>query len=257
MSTFFPNADAPRSHLFLSHYSFNSPRQLHSHAILTHPFNHTIKVFVPTPHSPAIQEALTDGILRDTHYYHAHVPLSLFLSSAFMQHIRNGMIALSVHGGIDTHDVVCLDGKGKLTLSLNKDSYEQLGLSGTPSKFHPNRQRYVVEVDLRSPSMVPGKPAFERIKWCFENTLATVFPMVLASVDTEGRSLPMQFPESIKAEQLSFNVQCTSLDGIMVPESTALRTIGKNDLRWRKNVTQLYEWIGMAAMQSDRSAHDD
>lgn len=81
------------------------------------------------------------------------------------------MIALSVHGGIDTHDVVCLDGKGsfpmsrlfptshvhypcrrsntvsftalgKLILSLTKDSYEQLGLTGNPSKFHRDRQRY-------------------------------------------------------------------------------------------------------------------
>ncbi|KAG0003791.1 hypothetical protein BGZ65_001349 [Modicella reniformis] len=96
------------------------------------------------------------------------------------------MIALSVQSGIDTDDVVCLDGKGKLILSLTKDSYEQLGLTGSPSKFNSGRQRYVVELDLRSPAMIPGKPGFERIKWCFENTLTKIFPMVLASVDPEG-----------------------------------------------------------------------
>ena len=31
---------------------------------------------------------------------------------------------------------------GKLILNLTKDSYEQLGLSGKPSTFHQDRQRY-------------------------------------------------------------------------------------------------------------------
>ncbi|KAG0245006.1 hypothetical protein BGX31_008099 [Mortierella sp. GBA43] len=100
--------------------------------------------------------------------------------------------------------------------------------------------------------MVPGKPGFERIKWCFENTLTTVFPMVLASVDPEGNSLPLEFPESARATRMSFNVQCTQLNNIMIPDTTTIRTIGKNDLRWRLNVSELYEWVGMAAIQSDR-----
>ncbi|KAI8363559.1 ribonuclease P 40kDa subunit-domain-containing protein [Mortierella sp. GBAus27b] len=252
MSTFFPKADPPSGYLFLSQYSFNSPKQIHSKCIINHPFNHRVQVFLPVAYSSTIQAALTTTLLQNTHYYHAHVPLSLLLTSAFMQYIRNGMIALSVHGGIDTHDVVGLDGKGKLILSLTKDSYEQLGMIGKPSEFLRGRQRYAVELDLSSPSMVPGKPGFERIKWCFENTLTTVFPMVLASVDPEGNSLPLEFPESARATRMSFNVQCTQLNNIMIPDTTTIRTIGKNDLRWRLNVSELYEWVGMAAIQSDR-----
>ncbi|KAI7821945.1 ribonuclease P 40kDa subunit-domain-containing protein [Gamsiella multidivaricata] len=257
MSTFFPCAEPPKAHLFMSHYSFNSPKDLHSRAILTHPFNHKIQVFLPTAHSEAIEATLTEALLRDVHYYHAHIPLSLFLTSTFMQYIRNGMVSLSIQGGIDTHDVVCLDGKGKLILSLTKDSYEQLGLIGTPSKFYPNRQRYVVEVDLRAPSMIPGKPGFERIKWCFENTLTTTFPMLLVSVTPEGVSLPLKFPDSARATKLSFNIQSTRLDSILIPDTTTIRTIGRNDLRWRKSVAELYEWIGMSAMQSERISLGD
>ena len=50
---------------------------------------------------------------------------------------------------------------------------------------------------MRAPSMAPGKPGFERIKWCFENTLITVFPMVLASVDDQGKSALWQRGKTI------------------------------------------------------------
>ncbi|KAG0092059.1 hypothetical protein BGZ92_010970 [Podila epicladia] len=255
MSTFFPKEDPPRSNLFMSHYSFNSPKQLHTKCIQEHPFNHRIQVFLPAEASPSVdtlQSMLTEQLQQFTHYYHAHVPLALFLTSPFMQYIRNGLVALSVQGGIDTHDVVCIDGKGKMILSLTKDSYEQLGLTGVPSQFQKNRQRYVVELDLQAPSMIPGKAGFERIKWCFENTLVTVFPMVLASVDPAGVSLPLDFPVSARARQLSYRIQTTVLDYIMVPDTQPLRTIGKNDLRWRKQVAEVYEWIGMASIQSER-----
>ncbi|KAF9939935.1 Ribonuclease P protein subunit p40 [Mortierella antarctica] len=252
MSSFYPAADPPRSQLFMSHYSFDSPKQLHERCIQNHPFNHKVQIFLPATLDPASLSSLTNALARDTHYYHAHVPLSLFLTSAFMQYIRNGLIALSVQGGIDTHDVVCIDGKGKMILSLTKDSYEQLGLTGSPSKFHPNRQRYVVEIDLLAPAMIPGKPGFDRIKWCFDNTLTTVFPMVLASVDPLGVSLPLEFPETARAKQMAFRIQCRTLNDIVVPDTTVIRTIGKNELRWRKDVSALYEWVGLAAMQSDR-----
>ncbi|KAG0212713.1 hypothetical protein BGX28_005746 [Mortierella sp. GBA30] len=259
MSSFYPKADPPRSQLFMSHYSFNSPKQLHQRCIQNHPFNHKIQIFLPAALDPSLVSSLTDTLMQDTHYYHVHIPLSLFLTSAFMQYIRNGLIALSLQGGIDTHDVVCIDGKGKLILSLTKDSYEQLGLTGSPSEFHADRQRYKVEIDLLAPAMIPGKPGFERIKWCFENTLVTVFPMVLASVDPQGVSLPLEFPSDSKtrAQKMSFKIQAKTLENIVVPDSMSIRTIGKNDIRWRKNVSDLYEWIGMAGMQSDRITFGD
>ncbi|KAF9899703.1 hypothetical protein EC991_008430 [Linnemannia zychae] len=258
MSTFFPKEAPPRAHLYMNHYSFNSPKQLHTRCITTHPFNHKIQVFLPTKQSPAIQTALTEKLLNETStYYHACIPLSLLLTSNFMQYIRNGMIALSVQGGIDTHDVVCLDGKGKLILNLTKDSYEQLGLSGKPSTFHPDRQRYVVEIELNKPAMIPGKAGFERIKWCFENTFVASFSMLFAAADPQGVLLPLEFPESVGATVLSFNVQTTPLNNIIIPDATSIRTIGKNDLRWRRSVSDLYEWIGLASMQSDRIAFGD
>ncbi|KAF9419192.1 Ribonuclease P protein subunit p40 [Podila epigama] len=106
--------------------------------------------------------------------------------------------------------------------------------------------------------MKPGKAGFDRIKWCFENTYTGVIPMVLASVDQDGVSLPLEFPESTRAQKLGYKVQTTVLDNIMIPDTTVIRTIGKNDVRWRLNVAELFEWIGMAGIQSERiTVHDN
>ncbi|KAF9929522.1 hypothetical protein FBU30_001492 [Linnemannia zychae] len=88
------------------------------------------------------------------------------------------MIALSVRGGIDTHDVVCIDG--------------------------------------------------------------------------HGVSLPMEFPDSVQATSMSYNIQSTPLNNIVIPDTTTIRDLGKNDLSWRRSVSDLYEWIGLASLQSDR-----
>ncbi|KAG9060896.1 hypothetical protein KI688_007853 [Linnemannia hyalina] len=146
---------------------------------------------------------------------------------------------------------------GKLILNLTKDSYEQLGLSGKPSTFHKDRQRYVVEIELNKPAMIPGKPGFERINWCFENTFAAPFSMLFASVDPQGVSLPLEFPASARATPMTFNIQSTCLNNVVIPDATPIRTIGKNDLRWRRSVSELYEWIGLASMQSERITFGD
>ncbi|KAG0231681.1 hypothetical protein BGW42_008696 [Actinomortierella wolfii] len=247
MSSFLPRAEGPRPKLFMSHYSFDAPKQLHTRLIDAHPFNHKLQVFLPTRCTPAIQTTLVSRLLQHTYYYHAKIPLSLFLTSNFLQYARNGMIALSVDGGVDTHNVICLDGKGCLVLALTKDTYEQLGLDGVPSKFVAKRQRYVVKIDLRSPAMAPKKPGFERIKWCFENTLTDKFSMLLAHVDTQGESLPIEFPHSIDAQKLTYSVNVETLHNILIPDTTPIRTIRKNNtLKWRSNVSRLHEWVGMA-----------
>ncbi|KAG0269813.1 Ribonuclease P protein subunit p40 [Actinomortierella ambigua] len=262
MSSFLPRSEGPRPKLFMSHYSFDSHKQPHTRLIDTHPFNHTLQVFLPTHCSPAIHSTLVSRLLKNTFYYHAKVPLSLLLTPEFMQHARNGMIALSVDGGIDTHNIVCLDGNGSLVLALTKDTYEQLGLDGVPSKFSAKRQRYVVKIDLRAPAMVPKKPGFERVKWCFENTLVDKFSMLFASVDAEGNSLPIEFPSEISARKLTYDVDVTTLHDIVIPDTTRIRTIrhsnnsnnnnNSNVLQWRSNVSQLHEWIGMVAVGSPR-----
>ena len=53
---------------------------------------------------------------------------------------------------------------------------------------------------------------------------------------------------------MTFDIQSTPLNNIVIPDATPIRTIGENNLRWRRSVSELYEWIGLASMQSERYA---
>lgn len=88
-------------------------------------------------------------------------------------------------------DVLAIDGKGHLVLSLCKDTHSIFGIAGHPSRYGPKHDRYCeftsclhvmrmssrydlvptssvllldVEIDLTPDFMRAGKPGFERIR---------------------------------------------------------------------------------------------
>ncbi|OQV04322.1 hypothetical protein CLAIMM_09225 isoform 4 [Cladophialophora immunda] len=63
---------------------------------------------------------------------------------------------------------------GVLRLELSKDSYERAGLQGTPIPSGGSKHvklRYLVEINLRLPSMLHSKKGFERLIWAAKNVL--------------------------------------------------------------------------------------
>uniref|UniRef100_A0A3Q3XQ28 Uncharacterized protein n=1 Tax=Mola mola TaxID=94237 RepID=A0A3Q3XQ28_MOLML len=53
---------------------------------------------------------------------------------------------------------------GRLSLSLDKDSFEMLGVEGKPSRFnHRTNCRFVVSIDLTDSSMAPGGRGYQRL----------------------------------------------------------------------------------------------
>ncbi|CAG8444001.1 8637_t:CDS:10 [Diversispora eburnea] len=113
--------------------------------------------------------------------------------------------------------------EGTLILNLTKDTYEQLGLTGKPSKYGTNRQRFVVQINLLEKSMIPGKKSYERVKWCFENSLTESFPFLISFIDIiSHESKEMNFPSTFNAKKL-----------------------------------KIYDWLGMVSLKSQRLlAHD-
>ncbi|PWN52247.1 hypothetical protein IE53DRAFT_385330 [Violaceomyces palustris] len=194
---------SPRSrsiaNLYYDHQEGDPRRRFDSAArklisnIEAHPFNHTLNLILPLPppgrssgpNSEGSVKELLDSFRRlgescGEKSYMAKVPLTLFLDPIFLcGYIKSGcLIALSA-GRVDADDVVCLDGRGKLFLSLTKETYQRLGLTGRASHFSKQSSgwagdrrsgadtRYVVEIDLLAPSFVPGKKGYEQVKRCF------------------------------------------------------------------------------------------
>ncbi|CDW98559.1 hypothetical protein, partial [Sporisorium scitamineum] len=161
-----------------------------------HPFNRSLELILPsvveasdesndssTQLPPLVRSliAKVEQIASSHKSYRARIPLSLLLDPIFVTaYIKTGsLIALSdVSGapGYSPHleDSVCIDGQGTLVLSLCKDTYQTLGLTGRASHFSrlasgraadrtsgPD-SRFIVELPLLSPSFVPGKKGFQQ-----------------------------------------------------------------------------------------------
>ncbi|XP_028282680.1 ribonuclease P protein subunit p40 [Parambassis ranga] len=84
-----------------------------------------------------------------------------FLESAVY---HGSVYGLSYGTRMDEDNCVALMPNGRLSLSLDKDSYELLGLQGKPSRFnHRTRIRFVVSIDLTDSNMAPGGQGYLRL----------------------------------------------------------------------------------------------
>ncbi|XP_077367870.1 ribonuclease P protein subunit p40 [Festucalex cinctus] len=74
---------------------------------------------------------------------------------------RGSVCGLSYKTRVDEDNCAFLKSNGHLCLSLDKDSYELLGVEGKACK--PKNSRYVVSVDLSDSCMAPGRPGYQRL----------------------------------------------------------------------------------------------
>lgn len=132
---------------------------------------------------------------------------------------------------------------GVLRLTLDRDTHEQLGLTGSESHFKPRASRYNVSVDLRAPSFAPGKKLHERVLWCLSKRVSpaelfvywingtrcwlsvsvalfanSVCARLLACVE-EGKCGSIKFPEGVQSKQLECELSAHEFKGIDLPHA--------------------------------------
>ncbi|KAL2430812.1 hypothetical protein ABEF95_013579 [Exophiala dermatitidis] len=91
----------------------------------------------------------------------------------FTEYVKRGNILMLSEGQPGVDNVFSLK-DGVLRLELGKEVYERTGLQGTPVRSGGRKHiksRYLVEYNLRLPSMLHGKKGFERLLWAARNVL--------------------------------------------------------------------------------------
>lgn len=155
--------------------SLDSGREKLEEVIYSHVFNHQTNIILPFTQN-------TDQFLNNLPSservisYSARINLQLFLDSLFLtSYIKRGTLSLLSVGNLDSEDVICINGKGQLVLSLCKETYYELGIQGQALKASKGTsgraadrrsgeaERFVVIIDLLAPSFEPGKNGYERI----------------------------------------------------------------------------------------------
>lgn len=155
----------PRSLLVCEKSNFLNEKSRHDIHVSKHNFNYKISVLIP---ECGILPANISRVLDSFSpcYLVRDLPVYELLGETFLESLvkKGNFYALSYNTKIDEENSIALLSSGQLILSLDKDTYEQLGLEGCPSLYnHRKAMRFVVTLDLTDKSLTPGTKRYQRV----------------------------------------------------------------------------------------------
>lgn len=159
--------------------SYPDPDQLPTKAkpwstLLSQDYVHKIDLVLPEALLQRVKEKILDDTARIPSYQRVIMTLGQVLEGDFFtQYIKIGNIMMLSEGKVGTNNVFSIK-DGKLTMYLDRETYERAGLVGNPHGAMGGRgskPRWIVEYDLRSPSALHGKKGFDRLVFACKNAL--------------------------------------------------------------------------------------
>ncbi|PWY95071.1 hypothetical protein BO94DRAFT_456164 [Aspergillus sclerotioniger CBS 115572] len=202
--------------------------------------------------------------LQKLRYARVFMSLSSLLEGDFFNtYIKIGNILMISEGRSGSDNVFTLK-DGILKLELGKEIFERTGLTGKPIRSGGRKhakERYIVEINLRLPSMVHGKKGFERIVWAFKNVLNQsvawlFFDLASGSngVAEDDLSLKGNHPQIINCEPViteRLNTLVPPFQGINITEETSSAQL-------EDHCNEISEWLALVSLESPRvTAADD
>ncbi|EFA82025.1 RNase P protein subunit [Heterostelium album PN500] len=150
-------------------------------------------------------------------FYCIDVTLDLLISQSFLNtYIKpGGFYALSQLNRLDDGNVVAFLPDSKIILNVDKETYQQLGLSGRASKLTSD-SRYIIVLDCKSKDFLPESATYKRIQWCFKDRLSTV-RLISFALNNDGKLKEIQFPEGTANIKVLPNSRRQSVDKYRVP----------------------------------------
>ncbi|TUE70086.1 Ribonuclease P protein subunit p40 [Bagarius yarrelli] len=153
----------PRRLLVCEKSNFLNDASRHEAHVLKHSFNYKVSLLIPE--CGILPADVANVISKFSSYYLVReLPVYRFLEEDMLKIIKEvRFYALSYKTRLDEDNSFALLNK-KLILSLDKDTYEQLGLEGKPSLYnHRIAMRYVVSVDLTDKALIPGAKRYQQV----------------------------------------------------------------------------------------------
>ncbi|KAF2637084.1 hypothetical protein P280DRAFT_510041 [Massarina eburnea CBS 473.64] len=225
------------------------------------PFSHTLDLILPEEIYELVRGQLEreDGVARGV-YARVFMKLGEVLEGDFFaEYVKKGNIMMLSEGRPLVDNVFRLY-EGILRLELDRPTYERCGLQGKPiedgGKKH-QKNRWVVEFDLRAPSMVHGKKGFSRLEWACKNVLnQSLTWLFYNSNPTSKESLPAG-KEPISVHQPFIHTITPSITPLQKTLVPALTVSDLPSLYDRDNALDLYEYLNMVSLGSPRVSATD
>lgn len=251
------NFPAPKSNLIIERSSFKHQKSRHLAYISGHPLNYAVEVLLPGAKS--LPDSLADvSPTLDDFFLIRDLPIVEFVGEDFITKImKNGQFtALSVGTKVDNDMVVAVLPTGHLILSVDKDTYQVLGLSGKPSKFTGlDPSRYMIQIDLFSENHKKGKKQYDRIIWALKDRLNLCFNFLLSwepgDGNVAGLSQLTQLLDKYKMEDVSVKAADTKRKFSLIPELNSCQKLKEDESNGAHNIREVFEWIGTVSCDSN------
>ncbi|XP_057335528.1 ribonuclease P protein subunit p40-like [Microplitis mediator] len=159
--------------------------------IADHYYNYLISVVLPD--FKDIPVNLDRAIVEDTDYYKIiELPVHELINQEFIEaFVKKGELTLlSSEKNLSTENCISVTPTGYLILSLLAADYQELGLEGSPTFFSRQPTRFIIKINLKEDSFVPGKNKYERVKKCLENNFKHKFDVILSWDPPEDKLCP-------------------------------------------------------------------
>ncbi|KAL1958606.1 hypothetical protein VTO42DRAFT_4203 [Malbranchea cinnamomea] len=231
-------------------------------AITATPFVHSTELILPEEFYSTVWDSIQKRISDTAQYARVIMPLSAVIDGDFFnKYIKIGNILMISEGRSGVDNVYSLK-NGILRLELDKSTYERAGLVGKPIRSggrKHEKSRYVVEINLRLPSMLHGKKGFERIVWAFKNVLNASITWLFCDLASPGSVLEEDAPIKQHYPQvLSYTPSLTTIPKVLVPP-LSLQKFLEGDYKdaLRDSCSEIQEWLGLVSIDSPRIRADD
>ncbi|XP_078055278.1 ribonuclease P protein subunit p40 [Mustelus asterias] len=183
------NLDKCARHLVVSEKSnLKNNKSRHRKHVQAHHYNYQVSILIPEcgvipPGVTAVCRTLGDYYLVKQLQLH-----ELLVPEFINKFVRQGFLyVLSYNTRIDQDNCIALLPTGKLILSVDKDTYEELGLEGQPSTYsHKTAVRYNVTVHLRDATFVPGEKRYNRVLWALKEKKPLTFDFLMTWHPSDG-----------------------------------------------------------------------
>ncbi|BCR82865.1 ribonuclease P protein subunit p40 [Aspergillus chevalieri] len=232
-------------------------------AILSLPYIHTVETILPEALYSSIGESL-NAKLQKPQYARVLMPLASLLEGEFFNaYIKIGKILMISEGRSGTDNVFSLR-DGILRLELGKEIFERTGLAGKPIRGGGRKhakERYLVELNLRLPSMLHGKKGFERIVWAFRNVLTESVAWLFCDLASESNDLPKDIGNTPLQKHQPQIIECDMARilhcEVLVPPSQMDITESTPSEDVQEHCNALSEWLAMVSLESPRVTAND
>lgn len=240
----------PRHLLVCEKSSFLAEKSRHASHVETHYYNYAVSILLPEcGHLPVKLKNTIDGL--GNYYLVKDLPLHEFITQEFRDaFIKKGLFyALSYNTRIDQDNAAALLPTGKLIISVDKDTYEELGLQGKPSLYSGKKtMRFIVNLDLTNEALSQDGKKLQRVRWAFTEKKPLKFDFLLAWDNAEAPTIKTYFSKYM-VKECPFNISSVVSKDVLCPVLKSRELHGKEGESC--SAMEIFEWLGAVSNNID------